>query len=271
MSGLELNGLHFLPVKLSRTKDLDSLRLSASGTDSAPTLQPEEKLEAHVTLKDGRVLDLQTTVETPRPKVALLGKSVQPGATPLAVHLGNGNELPQQALLSFFLKSQVPDKFPRTEKIEVATVDDSFDVSLSVAEGNLVLQDSSSVLAIFNPLKKFGPSAFGMLQFRPVDENGSKGDWQPLANLVRIPTLKEVHCPDSPDKPCILSGSNLFLLDSVSSDRLFKNMVSVPPGYVDATLTVPKPYGTLLYLKLRDDPATIDTVALPVLPLPDPQ
>jgi hypothetical protein len=29
---------------------------------------------------------------------------------------------------------------------------------------------------------------------------------------------------------------------------------------------VPRPVGTLLYLKLRDDPATVGTVALPVLP-----
>lgn len=104
-----------------------------------------------------------------------------------------------------------------------------------------------------------------------MDANGSKGDWQALANLVRIPTLKDVHCPDAPDKQCTLSGSNLFLLDSVASDPEFKNMVSVPAGYVDATLNVPRPSGTLLYIKLRDDPAMVDTVALPVLPIPDAQ
>jgi hypothetical protein len=29
---------------------------------------------------------------------------------------------------------------------------------------------------------------------------------------------------------------------------------------------VPRPNGTLLYVKLRDDPSTVDTVVLPVLP-----
>ena len=42
-------------------------------------LQPEEKLTARVDLKDGRILDLQTTVEPPRPKVDLISKNVQPG------------------------------------------------------------------------------------------------------------------------------------------------------------------------------------------------
>jgi hypothetical protein len=40
----------------------------------------------------------------------------------------------------------------------------------------------------------------------------------------------------------------------------------VPPGFTEATLTVPRPNGTLLYLKLRDDPETVNTVVLPVLP-----
>ncbi|MGC1656625.1 MAG: hypothetical protein WA758_07200 [Candidatus Acidiferrales bacterium] len=271
VESFELNGVHFTPAKLSRVKEEDALELSASSAAATAALQPEETLVAHAALKDGRVLDLPMTVEPPRPKIALVSKSVQPGAVPFSVHLGNGDELPQDGRLSLFLKSEVPSKFPRTEKIEVATADDSFDVLLGVTAGDLVLEDSESVLAVFDPLKDFGASAFGPLQFRAVDANGSKGDWQALANLVRIPTLKDVHCPDAPDKQCTLSGSNLFLLDSVASDPEFKNMVSVPAGYVDATLNVPRPSGTLLFIKLRDDPAMVDTVALPVLPIPDAQ
>jgi hypothetical protein len=45
-----------------------------------------------------------------------------------------------------------------------------------------------------------------------------------------------------------------------------KDAVPVPAGYADMTLSVPRPVGTLLYLKLRDDPSTVDTVALPVIP-----
>jgi hypothetical protein len=83
---------------------------------------------------------------------------------------------------------------------------------------------------------------------------------------VRVPTLKEIRCPDSTEKECTLIGSNLFLLSSVAADSVFKSAVSVPAGYVGDSLPVPRPYGTRLYIKLRDDPATAATVALPVLP-----
>jgi hypothetical protein len=122
------------------------------------------------------------------------------------------------------------------------------------------------VLATLEPLKSFGASAFGPLRFRPVAEDGTKGDWQPLVNLVRLPTLKEIRCPDSPDKQCKLSGTNLFLIDSVASDPQFTHASPVPMGFMEPTMSVPRPNGTLLYLKLRDDPATVNTVVLPVFP-----
>jgi hypothetical protein len=266
VGSVDLNGVHFVPAKLSQTKQEDALDLATSDMTSVVSLQADQKEQAHVALKDGRVLNLQTTVESPRPKVSLVSKSVQSDSAASAIHLGDADELPQDRKLSFFIKSEEPDAFPRNEKIEVATVDGSFDVTLSVEGGGLVLQDSASVLAVLDPQKAFGPSAFGQLQFRPVAEDGTKGDWQPLADLVRIPTLTDVHCPDAPDKQCRLSGTNLFLLDSVSSDQQFTNQVPVPPGYTAPTLDVPRPNGTLLYVKLRDDPGTVDFVALPVLP-----
>jgi hypothetical protein len=83
---------------------------------------------------------------------------------------------------------------------------------------------------------------------------------------VRIPSLQEVRCPDSPDKQCRLAGSNLFLIDSIASDPQFTHTVSVPIGFADSSLKVPRPNGTLLYIKLRDDPKTVNTLTLPVLP-----
>ena len=266
VASFELNGVHFVPAKLSRVKEKDELGLAIPASAAAANLQPDEKVEAHVALKDGRVLNLQTTVEAPRPKVTLVSKSVQATPTPSAIRLGSQDELPLDGRLSFFVKTEVPEKFPRTEKIEVATTDGLFDVLLGVTDGNLILQDSQSVLAVLDPLKNFGPSAFGPLQFRPVDAENAKGDWQPLVNLVRLPSLKEIRCPDSADKQCTLSGANLFLIDSVASNTQFTHTVSVPVGFVDNTLSVPRPNGTLLYIKLRDDPATVSTAVLPVFP-----
>jgi hypothetical protein len=252
-------------VESSRTEKGSSLELAAPG--GAGGLKPGAALSAHVTLKDGRTLDVPATIEPPRPKVGLVNKNLQTASgSSVPVRFAKPEALPQDARLSFFLKAEVPPEFSRTEKIEVATIDGSFSTTLSLGDGSLVQQDAGSVLAMLDPLKAFGPAAFGPLQFRPVEANGAKGDWQPLATLVRVPALKEVRCPDSTEKQCTLSGTNLFLLDSVASDSQFKNAVTVPAGYVSESLFVPRPYGTRLYIRLRDDPSTAATVALPVLP-----
>ena len=266
VDSVELKGVRFAPAKLSRADQKDELRMAAASVATTNAWQPDERLVAHVVLRDARVLDLQTTVEAPRPKVTLISKNIQPSPTPTSLRFGNQDELPQDARLSFFLKTVIPERFSQSEKIEVATVDESFHVLLSIADGNLVLQDSENLLATLEPLKSFGPSAFGPLRFRPVDAGGTKGDWQPLANLVRLPTLKEIRCPDSPDKQCKLSGTNLFLIDSVASDPQFTHTAPVPAGFMESTMSVPRPNGTLLYIKLRDDPATVNTLVLPVFP-----
>ncbi len=259
----ELNGIHFVPAKLTRSNEKDELHLSATQPDSA-ALPPDQPLVAKVALKDGRVLELPTKVEAPRPKVALVSKNIQLGGTPSNISLGSQDELPLDGQISFLLKTEVPDKYPRSERIEVATADESFSVLLTVADGTLVLRDSESLLAVVDPHKAFGPSAFGPLQFRPVQADGAKGDWQPLATLVRVPALKEIRCPDSADKPCQLSGTNLFLIDSVASDQQFAHNAPVPTGFIDSTLSVPHPAESGLYIKLRDDPTAINTVVLPV-------
>ena len=64
----------------------------------------------------------------------------------------------------------------------------------------------------------------------------------------------------------MLTGTNLYLIDSVASDAEFTHNQPVPLGAAGSTLPVPRPNGTLLYMKLRDDPSTVDTVVLPVLP-----
>jgi len=265
VSSLELENSHFAPGDLVRAEGKDQLRLS-SPNPLSPALQPGQKLVAKVALKDGRLLNLDTVVEPPRPRVTLLNKNVQVGAS--VIHLGNADDLPQDGQLTFFLKTETPTTFPRTETIEVATEDGSAESLLSLADGTLVLQDSQTVLATLRPLKNFGASVFGPLRLRPVLESGERGDWQPLAKLVRVPSLKEVRCPDTPDKPCSLIGQNLFLIDSVASDSQFAHSIPVPIGYADSALTVPRPNGTLLYIKLRDDPSTVNTAALPVLPEP---
>jgi hypothetical protein len=197
--------------------------------------------------------------------VVLLNRTIHPGASSSVIHLGSDDVLPQDGKLTLFLKSEVPDTFSRTEKIEIATADSSYSAALTFSDGSLVAQDAHTVVATLDPVKAFGPSAFGPLRFRPVAD-GTEGDWQPLATLVRVPILKDVHCPGNPDKQCTLSGSSLFLIDSVASDAEFEHSTPVPSGFADGTVTVPRPNGTLLYIKLRDDPAVVNRAIMPVLP-----
>ncbi|MCU1240157.1 MAG: hypothetical protein JWO71_883, partial [Candidatus Acidoferrum typicum] len=216
----ELKGTRFVPAKLTRANEKDELRLAAKEANP-PALQPSERLIARVALKDGRVLELPTVVESPRPKVTLVSKSIRPGAVASAITLGSQDELPMDGQISFLLKTEIPNRFSRAEKIEIATADESFSAVLSFSDGSLVLRDAESLVATLEPLKAFGPSAFGPLQFRPVDPDGGKGDWQPLAVLVRLPVLKEIRCSTRPEKPCQFSGNNLSLFDSVASDPQF--------------------------------------------------
>jgi len=263
---VELRGVCFAPVAVAQSSTENAIDLVAQNPADLSNLEPNSTLSARVTLKDGRVLEVPATIAPPRPKVTLVSKSVQQGSLPSPIRFGNPDELSQDGRLSFYLKTEFPASFPHNEKIEVATSDNSYSSTLSIADGSLILQDASSVLALVDPVKALGPGAFGALRFRPVGNDGASGEWQPLAVLVRIPSLKEIRCPDLPEQPCALHGTNLFLLDSVASNRDFRDAVHVPAGYMSGTLSVPRPNGTLLYIKLRDDPATVGTLALPVLP-----
>jgi hypothetical protein len=264
---LEVSGLRFAPEALSRAHQQDELKLVTHDGEGTTKLKSGDPIVVHVVLKDGRALDLKTTVDTPRPKLSVFSKSVQSDETaPAIVRLGNQEELPQDGRLSFFLKTQVPEAFSPTERVEVATADESFRVLLSVKDGNLTLQDSKTVFAVLDPMKLLGPSAFGALKLRAVTADGTEGDWEPLINLVRIPVLKGFHCTFATEKQCTLSGQKLFLIDAVSADPEFTSAVTVPDGFVGATLKIPPLKGNMLYIKLRDDPATVNTAMLPLLP-----
>ena len=264
---VEANGISFTPKELFRAGPGDNLKVVTSNSSLGQKLAAEQPVSVKVTLKDGRLLYLNTSVEAARPKLSLLSKSVQANESSgtAIVRLGNLEELPQDATLNFFLKTQAPESFPPDEKVEVATADEAFHVLLSIKDGSLTMQDSKTVFAVLDPMKLLGPSAFGPLRFRAVSADGAEGDWQPLVNLVRIPALKGIYCEGKAEKLCTLSGDKLFLIDAVSPDPDFANSVPVPDGFADETLKVPQLKDNTLYIKLRDDPATVNTAVLPAL------
>jgi len=242
-----------------------NLRLTLPPNVQAPKLRVGEKLSARFTLKDGRTLTLPVTVGPARPSVTLISKSIgQSSASP--IHLVDEDDLPVNQQLTFSLKSVAP--FARTGQLEIANADDSLHAMLSVANGNLVLQNPHTLLVTLDPLKTFGTSAFGPLRLRPVSPDGTTGDWLPLVTLVRLPTFTDLRCPYDTTQPCTLTGSSLYLVDSIATDEAFTAPTTVPEGFIGTTLSLPRPAKTGFFLRLRDDPTTANIVTLPILPQP---
>ncbi len=270
---LTLANLTFTPAapvtvdSTATTPDLmpsnNSLRLTLPADIPAPKLRPGEHLTASFSLKDGRTLTLPATVAPPRPSITLLSKNIVQSGND-SIHLADQNDLPVNDQLVFSLKSAQP--FPRTGKLEIANADDTLHTSLTVASGNLILQNPHTLLVTLDPLSAFGTSAFGPLRLRAVSPDGTPGDWLPFVTLVRLPALKDLHCPPDATQPCTLSGSALYLIDSISTDPTFSDPTTVPEGFVGDTLTLPRPAKTGFYLRLRDDPTATNAVTLPVLP-----
>jgi hypothetical protein len=239
----------------------EELQMTAENPEKL-TLREKPPPTAHVTLQDGRVLDVRGRVLAARPKLVLVSKLIEPAASP--IHLGGHDDMPVNARLHFRLKSEQPGAFGKAEKVEVASADGFYHTELSLENGGLVRQNAHTVMAMLEIAKTFGASSFGALRFRPVSGEGYQGDWQPLATLVRLPELTELHCPAKKDEPCLLSGSNLFLIESVASDPEFLRTTPVSENAMEAQIEVPRPKGKLLYLKLRDDPSEVQTLEMPV-------
>ena len=263
VAGLLVKDIELIPGKLTTRQGSDQLTVTARDAQATGALKQGEAINLKVTLKDGRALYLDTLVDAPRPSVKLIGKSVQylPSSNDSNVQLVDPNQLPQDARLTFSVRAQSPAAFAYDEKLEVATADESLTTTLSLDNGGLTLESKEVVVATLDPAKGFGPSAFGPLQFRTV-ANGVSGDWLPLATLVRLPTLKDLQCPATPDLACKLTGANLFLLDSVSGEPNFEHSMQVPDGFPGYALPVPHPTDGQLYVKLRDDPSVINLAEL---------
>jgi hypothetical protein len=272
VSGLAVGGVAFVPGALTSSQGVDQLTMTAQDAAVAAALKPGNAGLAKVRLKDGRVLDLEALIAMPRPTVALIGKSVAPSSSDSGSHiqLANDDELPERAQLTFSVRAKSPAEFGRDEMLQIATADGSYSTTLSLANGGITLENRSVAIASLDPAQAFGPSAFGPLQFRVV-VGGVTGDWQPLATLVRLPKLHELVCPATRELACKLSGSDLFLVDSISTEPRFEHPVQVPDGFPGYDLPIPHPKHGQLFVKLRDDPgvvnlASVDTRELPPSP-----
>lgn len=295
---LTLGDLNFTPLPAPTSDSTEpvetsnSLKLSLPADAPAPPTKVGDHLTARIALHDGRTLTVPVTVSAPRPSVTLLSKSSQLTDSP-SITLHSPDDLPLSAPLTFTLKTAGP--FPRSGRVEVETVDGTLRSVLTLApSGGLVLQDPHTVVATLDPLRAFGPSAFGALHVRaifppkkhggdiqpppnPTDttsttaEDESSSDWLPLGTLVRLPQLSTLQCPADPAATCVLSGSSLYLIDAIAPTPAFDNPARVPDGFTGSALSVPRPLSAgTLFLKLRDDPNTVNAANIPS-PTPAPR
>jgi hypothetical protein len=259
VAALKLAGVEFKPGASGPISDANDLSLVATDTQSVAKLKAGESITAKIALKDGRNVRLKTSIQGPRPTVALIGKSVQSYAgSGGVITLTDPAELASGGTLTFSLRAKTPDSFPQAGSVEVATIQGGVSTLLTRAK-DLTLEDPHILLATLDTAKAFNGSAAGPLQFRLVTVQGAS-DWQPLATLVRLPVLNDLKCPIETDQPCKLTGSNLFLIDALSATADFAQPVLVPEGFTGFELLVPRPEAGRLYIKLHDAPSKANSV-----------
>jgi hypothetical protein len=65
-----------------------------------------------------------------------------------------------------------------------------------------------------------------------------------------------------------LSGSNLFLLDSIANNRRFTGAVRIAEGFPGNSLDVPSPADGRLFIRLRDNPTAVNIANFALPPAP---
>jgi hypothetical protein len=243
VASLAVDGTVFAPGALGRVDGGDRLTMTAA----APLpLVAGDTRTATVALADGRTVTARLRVAPARLAATVLARSVTPATPAAAVTIA----LPDGVVatgdrLTFSLRTTGPTRFAATDRIEIAGGDASTTVGVT-------LQDAQVAVAAITPAAALGASATGPLRFRPV-QGDIAGDWQPLATLVRVPTLTGLTCTDS----CTLTGRDLFLLAAVGDRPL-------PEGFTGDRLAFPPPpSGGAIPVRLRDAPDVTATLARP--------
>jgi hypothetical protein len=240
VAALEWGGTRFVPDALTRGEGGDRLAMVAAGDGALPTAGGE----ATVRLKDGRRAGVRASVTAARPAVTIVSRDVRWPASAGAALTLPGDLLPVAGNLTFSFRA---DGLTGADVLEVADAGDAR-AMLTVASGTLQVVEGVGI-ATLSPRAALGAGVAGALRVRLV-RGATAGDWTPLTQVVRLPLLERVTCAAA----CTLAGSGLFLIASVATTERFADAVSVPPGFVGASVAVPRPIAGTLFLKLRDAP-----------------
>ncbi len=254
VTGLDWKGLHFAAGALSRGSKGDRLAMTAESAI------PAGDGEAVVRLRDGRSVKLAVRSAGPRPLATVLSRAAvsQQAKEGLAITLPDG-VLPADTAIDFSLRV-TRGTLGDSGVVEI-TGSDGRVAQLHLGDGGLQRIGKDVVVAHFAPRALFGPGVAGPLRFRLV-QDGAVGDWQPLVAVARLPVLSGLTCP-AEGTHCTLAGRDLFVVAAVSGSADFAQATQVPLGFVGSSLSLPKPAGKSLYLRLHDAPDSIASVTLP--------
>jgi hypothetical protein len=266
VAGLTFRGVAFQAGGLVSANGGDELTLTPADPAALAALKVGDGGAVKVTFRNGHVASLHGAVQPARPSAALISKTINPPAAGgvRLIQLTDTDELEAGGSLTFSLRAAAPPAFAHDLKVEVAGADGTVLTTLTLAKG-LVLEDPTVAIATLDTAQAFSPSTFGPLKFRVVEGAAGPGDWQTLATLVRLPTLREFKCAPAAahGRRCQLLGANLFLIDALSADRAFDRAVDVPEGFTGAAVAVPQPAGRRLFVKLHDSPTVVNEIELP--------
>jgi len=248
IAGLVLNERRFTVGALTRSADGDRLELTTPQPVAAASgpVGP-----AVVTLRDGRTASVPATIGEARPAARLLSRVVtaMPPAGALPIVLPEGL-IPAGGTLTFSFA--VTGTLTDRDAIEVATVDGGATTVLTFASGALQRGGNDVVVARIAPRQSLGATATGPLRFR-LRHDDAVGDWQALARVVRLPVLTTLDCP-AEGAECRLSGNDLFLIAAVGDNGDPARSVTIPPGFVGPSITLPRPASGVVFVRLHDAP-----------------
>ncbi|WP_375421385.1 hypothetical protein [uncultured Sphingomonas sp.] len=250
---VQIGTARFTPGELIRGGKGDQLALSSG--EMRASVAPGNSGEGVVRLRDGRTEKVQMRVVPPRPAVALISRNVEARSQPggFVFRLPEGTMQPEE-MLTFSFRTTTGPLQPE-DVIEIGTADGSARAKLSLASADLQRVAGDVAIATIRPTAALGTSAAGPLRFRLLRKEVA-GDWIPLVEVVRLPELGEVSCSTAGSQ-CSLTGRRLFLIASIADSADFADPVTVPVGFIGSSVSIPRPRGPQLYLRLRDAPTAL--------------
>ncbi|WP_229839255.1 hypothetical protein [Sphingomonas glacialis] len=259
--GVTLGTLAFQPGALTRVGKQDRVALQAANPASAMALAAGTTLPADISYVGGRHKSLSVTIAPHRVSATLLRVTarapVRDGALPIT--LPGTAVFAQDARLTFAFHLNDAPPLSGRESIEIGTVDGRTSTMVAAGKG-YDLQDAKTGIVSINPAEALGPTAYGALRFR-IASDGAGSSWTPLATVVRLPEIHSISC--AARKACKLTGNRFFLIEAVGTNAEMQPSQAIPDGFVATEITTRASADGRIYLRLRDAPEAIATVAAP--------